>query len=280
MYAAGGLRDAASTLVRQNVMATRRLVGIACRQNLRRFVLVTSLAVYDTAGLRAGALLDERCALDGRPEARSAYAYSEIVQEQVCWWAHRSERLPLVVVRPGGIFGPGPGCATERAGPRIGRWVALVGPLRPLPYTFVRYGPLCDRVKFAGIVEPPTLARWYCAADALVMLSRLEGMPNVLYEAKACGTPVVATGVGDVAQALDEGDRLVAPDDPANLAVAIVSVLSTPPGRRAARSLPTWEDSAAALTQLIGNVRAGSSAPFHSDPPLEPAGNARTARLP
>jgi hypothetical protein len=40
----------------------------------------------------------------------------------------------------------------------------------------------------------------------------------------------------------------------------------------------TW--SAAALTQLIEVVHAGSISLLHPDPPLEPAGNARTARLP
>jgi nucleoside-diphosphate-sugar epimerase len=138
VHAAGALRGAASTLVRQNAVATRRLVCAAAQQAVRRFVLVSSLGVYDPARLRPGDVLDESCPLDPQSETRTAYVYSKIAQEQVCWDAYRAQHLPLVVVRPGVIFGPGRSCPTDRVGPRVGRWVAVIGPLRPLPYTFVQ----------------------------------------------------------------------------------------------------------------------------------------------
>ena len=50
---------------------------------------------------------------------------------------------------------------------------------------------ISDRVQFLGFQENP----WshYAAADAFVMPSRWEGMPNAALEALACGTPVIAT---------------------------------------------------------------------------------------
>jgi nucleoside-diphosphate-sugar epimerase len=137
VHAAGALRGSASTLVRSNAIATRLLVRAATRHRIRRFVLVSSLAVYGTARLRPGDVLDESCPV-GSASGRPPYAYSKIAQEQVCWDAYRADRLPLVVLRPGVIFGPGRSCLTDRVGPRVGRWVALIGPSRPLPYTFVR----------------------------------------------------------------------------------------------------------------------------------------------
>jgi glycosyltransferase involved in cell wall biosynthesis len=54
---------------------------------------------------------------------------------------------------------------------------------------------LGDRVRFAGAVVNHELYRYYSAADVFALASDKEGWPNVLFEALACGTPVVATRV-------------------------------------------------------------------------------------
>jgi len=65
---------------------------------------------------------------------------------------------------------------------------------------------LDERVSFAGSLPPETLREYYRAADALFLLSRREGMPNVVLEAIACGTPVVASDVGGVGEVLSSPD--------------------------------------------------------------------------
>lgn len=64
---------------------------------------------------------------------------------------------------------------------------------------------LRQTVHFAGAVSPQDMAELMCAADVLCLASTNEGWPNVVHEALACGTPVVATDVGAVPEMLDGG---------------------------------------------------------------------------
>jgi len=67
-------------------------------------------------------------------------------------------------------------------------------------------------------------------ADIFVMSSRSEGMPVALLEAMSFGLPVVATRVGGVAEVVEDRAQgiLVPPEDPAELAKAILELLRNP----------------------------------------------------
>jgi len=71
---------------------------------------------------------------------------------------------------------------------------------------------------------------WYCAADVCVQTSKEEGLCLSVLEAEACGTPVVATDVGGLREALGDGagGLLVPPRDAEAVADAVARLIDDP----------------------------------------------------
>ena len=88
------------------------------------------------------------------------------------------------------------------------------------------------RVTFAGWRADPTAC--VGAADLAILPSLTEGLPLALLEAMAAGTAVVATGVGGMPKALDEGGcgLVVPPGDATALANAIEELADSADGRK------------------------------------------------
>jgi glycosyltransferase involved in cell wall biosynthesis len=97
---------------------------------------------------------------------------------------------------------------------------------RPLQ---VRAGALgiADRIRWHGVV--PDAEQVFPAFDVLVLSSRTEGTPVVLFEAMAAGIPIVATAVGGVPDVVSPEEAvLVGSENPAALAAGVREVYEFP----------------------------------------------------
>jgi glycosyltransferase involved in cell wall biosynthesis len=128
---------------------------------------------------------------------------------------------------------------------------------------------LADRVRFAAPLAGDALAGLYRAIDLLVVPSRLEAYGMVVTEALGAGLPVVATGIGGVAEALGRTasgvpGRLVPPDDPAALAEVLGGWLRDAglrarlrdSARERRRTLEGWDATVDAVAAVLGGVVA------------------------
>jgi glycosyltransferase involved in cell wall biosynthesis len=104
----------------------------------------------------------------------------------------------------------------------------LVEACRGLPLVVVGDGPLRARVPGAvGFVPPHELGSWFERAAVVAAPSRREGYGVVAREAMAWGRPVVATAVGGLVDAVEDGvtGTIVAPGDTAALRGALERML-------------------------------------------------------
>lgn len=106
-------------------------------------------------------------------------------------------------------------------------WIGR-GPLEPQVRALATRLGVAELLDLSGYVAfGERLFRWYRDADVFVHVSHTEGVPQVLIEAMACGTPIVATAVGGVAGILEEGRAglLVPPADRDALVEAVERIV-------------------------------------------------------
>jgi nucleoside-diphosphate-sugar epimerase len=122
-----------------SALATRNLIDAFLQHGKpKRFVNVSSFAVYSNLSLERGAVLDETCPLEDAPEDRwDAYGFGKLKQEELVKEYGERCHLPYVIVRPGAVFGPGKTQLNGRVGIDTFGFFMHLGGQNQLPLTFV-----------------------------------------------------------------------------------------------------------------------------------------------
>jgi glycosyltransferase involved in cell wall biosynthesis len=89
---------------------------------------------------------------------------------------------------------------------------------------------VADRITFTGWIGQQDARALMVRSDALVLPAYDEGLPLVILEALASGTPVICTPVGSIPEVLEDrrSALFVSPGDEAGIAIAILTLLEQP----------------------------------------------------
>ena len=122
-----------------SVVTTRNLLdAVRTHGCLRRFVSISSFAVYSNTQKPLGRLLDESCPIERHPELRGdAYGFGKVKQDEIVEEYGRKYGIPYVLVRPGYVYGPGNPAITGRVGVGTFGLFLHLGGSNTLPLTFV-----------------------------------------------------------------------------------------------------------------------------------------------
>ena len=122
-----------------SAVTTRNLLDACVASGVcRRFVNISSFAVYDNGHKSTGKLLDETCPLESKPDARGeAYCFAKTKQEQVVAEYRDRYGISVVTLRPGVVYGPGNLAISGRVGiDTFGVFLHMGGSNR-IPLTYV-----------------------------------------------------------------------------------------------------------------------------------------------
>ncbi|MBC7454782.1 MAG: glycosyltransferase family 4 protein [Massilia sp.] len=153
--------------------------------------------------------------------------------------------------------------------PDVRLLIAGDGPNRKMLNDLARTLGVAHRVTLLGAVAQAQLRDYYGGADALVLPSSREGWANVLLEAMACGTPVIASRVWGTPEvvAAPEAGLLLGERSARGIAAAVTALRTNPPDRAATRRYAerfSWDDTTAGQLQLFRDILTARAAPCHA----------------
>jgi glycosyltransferase involved in cell wall biosynthesis len=124
--------------------------------------------------------------------------------------------------------------------------------------TFAQTHHIENKITFLGNVAHHELPAWLSNAKALCLPSYNEGVPNVVLESMAAGTPILATCVGGIPEVVDEYicGKLIPPKDAKAVASGLKELLNNHWSRKKIKQHAlqfTWQKNKKLLLEMLNN---------------------------
>jgi len=182
-----GVAGAKSEFIETNVRGTERVLSACLQEGTGRIIYISSVAVYGL--VPPGQRIEENTSYDNQIESRDFYAQTKILADRFAASFARQNNLPLTILRPGVIYGPGKPPPAGLLAFRLGKTDFVFGnPAHRIPLNFSEN--LLDAMQLAAadrrdglsifnIVDDEnlTLAQFH-AVRAQVEKSRVEFLPG------------------------------------------------------------------------------------------------------
>lgn len=137
-HLAASLVGAAADIFLNTVVASKNLLeAIGASGRPIKVVLVSSFGVYGVADLAKGHLVDESTPVEPHPERRDLYSQAKVRQERLFRDYQAKYGFPLVVIRPGVIYGPRGSRFSSRVGIDLMGLFLYLGGKNVLPLSYV-----------------------------------------------------------------------------------------------------------------------------------------------
>lgn len=148
-HLAAAMKGSAADMFLNSVVGSKYLLEALGKRKTTKVVLVSSMGVYGVADQPAGFVVNEHSPLETKPEERDIYSYSKWRQEELFREYHRENPFPMVILRPGVIYGPGGVAMSSRVGVNLFGLFLHFGRGNVLPLTYV--SNCADAIALAGL---------------------------------------------------------------------------------------------------------------------------------
>jgi nucleoside-diphosphate-sugar epimerase len=221
----GSAEDRDATLT-----GTRTLIEVCRTQKPRRLVYVSSCSVYGVADYDDNSVVTETSSLERFPERRGFYSESKRKAEEYVADFMKAGNVPVVIVRPGAVYGPGCDLFPGMMGFAVGSTYLVIGDGSFVP-PFVNLDNVAGAIsacvtkeeasgEIFNVIDPTRITKReyvdrvirridpgarvvylpfsivYCVTWILELVGRVAGRPPVLtrYRLKSSQKPVVFDG--------------------------------------------------------------------------------------
>lgn len=169
LHLAASVTGSVPAQVANTVVGTENLLNICVEEKVKRVVLCSSFGVIGASQVQKNAVIDEALPMETHPELRDPYSFAKHMQEQLAWEFFQEKGLPLVVVRPGVIFGPPVPILSSRIGLSLFGVFLHLGGGNTIPLIYKEN--CADLIIKAGLV-PGVEGEIFCAVDDELPSSR------------------------------------------------------------------------------------------------------------